>query len=87
MAIHDFLKKCVMHVIIVCALSCTDPVPIVPTVEPKIISFVCCCMEQVPFEPKLSHEGDTQNFDGYAEIDYKMIMPAPEKDRVLFVDF
>lgn len=44
-------------------------------------------MEQVPFVPKLSHEGDTQNFDGYAEIDYKMIMPAPEKDRVLFIDF
>lgn len=42
---------------------------------------------EVPFVPKLSHEGDTQNFDGYAEIDYKMIMPAPEKDRDLFVDF
>jgi protein kinase X len=42
---------------------------------------------EVPFVPKVSHEGDTQNFDGYAEIDYKMIMAAPEKDRDLFVDF
>lgn len=42
---------------------------------------------EVPYLPKVDDEGDTQNFDSYAEIDYKTITCAPEKERSLFADF
>ncbi|XP_024918079.1 cAMP-dependent protein kinase catalytic subunit PRKX isoform X1 [Cynoglossus semilaevis] len=40
-----------------------------------------------PIVPKVSHEGDTSNFDVYPEDDWKKDPPVPQKDLELFKNF
>ncbi|CAL8291134.1 unnamed protein product [Lota lota] len=40
-----------------------------------------------PIVPKVSHEGDTSNFDVYPEDDWKKDVPVPQKDLDLFKNF
>ncbi|WAR27384.1 KAPC3-like protein [Mya arenaria] len=40
-----------------------------------------------PIIPKVTHEGDTKNFDTYSEDDWQKAPPAPEKDMEHFLDF
>uniref|UniRef100_A0A8C5F4L0 Protein kinase cAMP-dependent X-linked catalytic subunit n=1 Tax=Gadus morhua TaxID=8049 RepID=A0A8C5F4L0_GADMO len=40
-----------------------------------------------PIVPKVSHEGDTSNFDVYPEDDWKKDTPVPQKDLDLFKNF
>lgn len=42
---------------------------------------------QPPIVPKVSHEGDTSNFDVYPEDDWKKDPPVPQKDLELFKNF
>ncbi|KAM4538294.1 cAMP-dependent protein kinase catalytic subunit PRKX [Fundulus diaphanus] len=40
-----------------------------------------------PIVPKVSHEGDTSNFDVYPEDDWKKDAPVPQKDLEIFKNF
>uniref|UniRef100_A0A8C2XQI1 Protein kinase cAMP-dependent X-linked catalytic subunit n=1 Tax=Cyclopterus lumpus TaxID=8103 RepID=A0A8C2XQI1_CYCLU len=40
-----------------------------------------------PIVPKVSHEGDTSNFDVYPEDDWKKDPPVPQKDLEIFKNF
>lgn len=40
-----------------------------------------------PIVPKLSHAGDTNNFDEYPEDDWKDVAEAPAEDVAIFADF
>ncbi|KAJ8255507.1 hypothetical protein COCON_G00193710 [Conger conger] len=40
-----------------------------------------------PIVPKVSHEGDTSNFDAYPEDDWKKEPPVPAKDLEIFKNF
>lgn len=40
-----------------------------------------------PIVPKVSHEGDTSNFDTYPEDEWKKDMPVPAKDLEIFKNF
>ena len=42
---------------------------------------------QPPIVPKVSHEGDTSNFDVYPEDDWKKDPPVPQKDLEIFENF
>lgn len=42
---------------------------------------------QPPILPKVSHEGDTSNFDVYPEDDWKKDPPVPQKDLEIFKNF
>ncbi|XP_076453547.1 cAMP-dependent protein kinase catalytic subunit PRKX-like [Babylonia areolata] len=42
---------------------------------------------QAPIVPKVSHAGDTSNFETYEEGDWKKTPPATDKDLELFADF
>lgn len=42
---------------------------------------------QPPIVPKVSHEGDTSNFDVYPEEDWKKDPPVPPKDLEIFQNF
>lgn len=42
---------------------------------------------QPPIVPKVSHEGDTRNFDEYPENDWRASAPAPPAQLELFTDF
>lgn len=43
--------------------------------------------QQPPILPKVSHEGDTSNFDVYPEDDWKKDPPVPQKDLEIFENF
>lgn len=42
---------------------------------------------QPPIIPKVSHDGDTSNFDVYPEDDWKKDAPVPQKDLEIFKNF
>lgn len=42
---------------------------------------------QPPIVPKVTHEGDTSNFDVYPEDDWKKDPPVPQKDLEIFENF
>lgn len=42
---------------------------------------------QPPIVPKVSHEGDTSNFDVYPEDDWKKDPPVTQKDLEIFENF
>lgn len=42
---------------------------------------------QPPIIPKVSHEGDTSNFDVYPEDDWKKDPPVSQKDLEIFESF
>lgn len=42
---------------------------------------------QPPIVPKVSHEGDTSNFDAYPEDEWKKDAPVPAKDLEIFKNF
>lgn len=44
-------------------------------------------MWQPPIVPKVSHEGDTSNFDTYPEDEWKKDTPVPAKDLEIFKNF
>lgn len=43
--------------------------------------------QQPPIVPKVSHEGDTSNFDTYPEDEWKKDTPVPAKDLEIFKNF
>uniref|UniRef100_A0A671KQ51 Protein kinase X-linked n=1 Tax=Sinocyclocheilus anshuiensis TaxID=1608454 RepID=A0A671KQ51_9TELE len=48
---------------------------------------VPCRKLKPPIVPKVSHEGDTSNFDTYPEDEWKKDTPVPAKDLEIFKDF
>lgn len=52
----------------------------------KVIQTVPLC-PQPPIVPKVSHEGDTSNFDVYPEDEWKKDPPVPQKDLDVFKSF
>lgn len=46
-----------------------------------------CSLFQPPIVPKLSHDGDTSNFESYEEGDWRKTPPASEKEIEQFLDF
>ena len=42
---------------------------------------------QAPIVPKVSHDGDTSNFETYEEGDWRKTAPATDKEVELFDDF
>lgn len=42
---------------------------------------------QPPINPKVSHEGDTSNFDVYPEDDWKKDPAVPPKELEIFKNF
>lgn len=54
--------------------------------SPELVLTVPC-PPQPPIVPKVSHEGDTSNFDVYPEDDWKKDPPVPQKDLEIFKNF
>lgn len=50
-------------------------------------TFCASLCPQPPIVPKVSHEGDTSNFDVYPEDDWKKDPPVPQKDLEIFKNF
>ena len=53
----------------------------------RVLALNVLLSPQPPIAPKVSHEGDTSNFDVYPEEDWKKDPPVPQKDLEIFKNF
>jgi len=70
-----------------------EAVPLRKMKVSRLLSSHICGVDRLPLSPqppivpKVSHEGDTSNFDVYPEDDWKKDPAVPQKDLEIFKNF
>jgi protein kinase X len=65
----------------------TNNIDLGKSVQLMIFFFNLIFLFQPPIVPKISHSGDTRNFDEYPEEDWKSAPPLPSKQLEPFKEF